>query len=480
MRRITLPLVVALALVAAACSTTESTGDGGGESASATCPTDALDSATTPVELTMWETFTAEPLQAMEALVEEYNASQDKVVVTMQNQGVAYEEIQRKFNQAISTPDELPGLVVVEDTQTQFMADSGVVTPAQACFEASDTSLDSFIPVVREYYTANDELQAGMSQLSNAVLYLNANHFRDAGLDPTNPPQTLDEIQEAARAIKAAGISEKPFVLVLQPWFIEHWLTGAGATVVNNDNGRSTLATESTFDNATTLEIYTWLQEMNDEGLLNAVPGTEGQVDHYFAIGLQQSSFTVETSTAISTIDSFLAGTLDPAELGLEGVDSLPAQEGLDIAVAPYPGVEAAGQVQAGGGAWYITNTTPPEVQAAAWDFISWFNSRDTQVTWSETSAYLPWNEEATQSEQLQTYWADTRRGSWTEVSYQQLADMNSDSPGPLIGPYTETRTAIRTSLERLILEGVSPQDAISQADAEIDAALQAYEDTNF
>jgi hypothetical protein len=37
---------------------------------------------------------------------------------------------------------------------------------------------------------------------------------------------------------------------------------------VNEDNGRAALATESEYANDTTLEILTWLQEMEADGLL--------------------------------------------------------------------------------------------------------------------------------------------------------------------------------------------------------------------
>ena len=42
--------------------------------------------------------------------------------------------------------------------------------------------------------------------VSEPVLYYNVNHFKQAGLDPTKPPQTLDELEETARTLKEAGV----------------------------------------------------------------------------------------------------------------------------------------------------------------------------------------------------------------------------------------------------------------------------------
>jgi len=464
----------AAALFAAACG-----GDsGGGSAASTDCPVNALDNASGPVELVMWETFTGQPLRTMQQLVEQYNASQDKVIVRMENQGVGYEEIQRKFNTAISSGD-LGGLVVLEDTQTQFMADSGTIVPAQACFDADPSvNIDDFSTVVRNFYSVDGALQPASSNLSTGVMYYNRDHLSAAGLNPDAPPQTLEELKEASLAIQAAGVTQKPFVMVLQPWFIEHWLTGSGTTIVNENNGRNALATESTFNNATTLELYNWLAEMNSLGLLNAVPGTEGQVDHYFAMALQEASITIETSTAISTINAVLEGTLDPAEVGLDG-DSLPAID-INVDVAPYPGLTGPGQVQAGGGAWYIPNTNSDEVIAAAWDFMKWLNSPATQATWMIGSTYNAWNDQAADESSLQEWEATTRPGRWLNVAVEEIDNLDPNFPGPLIGPYTDVRTAIRLSLDQLLLSGQSPEQVVAATDAAITTALQRYQDENF
>jgi len=474
-----LALMAVLALFATACGgDSDDEASGGGTVDAGECPVGALADAAGPVELVIWETFTGEPQRTMIQLVDEYNASQDAVVVRMENQGVGYEEIQRKFNTAISSR-QLGGLVVLEDTQTQFMADSGVVVPAEACFEADpDVNIGDFSELVRNFYSVDGVLQVASSNLSTGVMYYNRDHLEAAGLDPDAPPQTLAELKDAAQAIADAGVTEKPFVFVLQPWFIEHWLTGAGVEMVNNNNGRDALATEATFDNATTLELYQWLADMNAAGLLNAVPGTEGQVDHYFAMALEQASITIETSTAISTINAVLEGTLDPADLGLE-LGELPAID-INVDVAPYPGISGPGQVQAGGGAFYIPNTNGPEVIAAAWDFMKWFNSPDIQAKWMIGATYNAWNNEAYSNTDLQDWQANTRPGRWLTVAVDELDALDPSFPGPLIGPYTDTRAAIGRSLDELLLSGKTPAEAVASADKAIGDALVRYEEENF
>ena len=50
-------------------------------------------------------------------------ASQDKVVVSANNQGRSYEEVLRKYEGASSTPGQLPQVIYVEDTALGQMVD---------------------------------------------------------------------------------------------------------------------------------------------------------------------------------------------------------------------------------------------------------------------------------------------------------------------------------------------------------------------
>ena len=66
------------------------------------CPTDALDGAEAPVEITFWHGLGNELEAALIAVVDDYNASQDRVAVDLQNQ-VSYEAIVDKYIQGIQT-----------------------------------------------------------------------------------------------------------------------------------------------------------------------------------------------------------------------------------------------------------------------------------------------------------------------------------------------------------------------------------------
>ena len=254
-------------------------------------------------------------------------------------------------------------------------------------------------------------LYPGYVNVTTPVLYYNKSHWAKAGLDPEAPPGTLDEVYEQAKVLKEPACPEKPFVLKTGRWFFETWLSGVGADVVNNDNGRGGPATEATFDSPEAVELLEFLQKMNDEGLLNVFASTEGGIDHYLALVTQQSSMLIETSTASTTIRDALARHGVGRETGVDF-----DQSGIDISeLAPgtgaYPGIEAPGKVFPSGGAFYILNTSEPGEQAASWRFLEFMLQPENAKEWHLKGGYLPIVKAVLDDPDVQTFWAEDVAG---------------------------------------------------------------------
>jgi len=474
-----------LALTAVACGggSTGDTASGPGPTSAAElpdCPLAALDAATGPVEVTLWHFLSGKTGETLKQLVAAYNASQTKVKVVAESQGTSNDELFRKYQAGIKNHD-LPAIAVMDDTVTQQVIDSKTVLPAQSCINADHVDVSAFSQSGRDYYTVDGVLWPASVNLSAALLYYNKGHFAKAGLDPATAPKTLDEVRQYAQKIKDAGVVGRPVALKVNSPMIETWLTGAGVPVVNNDNGRGKAKTDqAAFDNDTTTGLYQWIDSMNRDGLLTVIPDTPGQIDQYLAIGQGKASMTIETSTAATSVEAFLGGKLDPSTVGgstLATVDP----NALDLGAAAVPGIHGAGQLGGGGGAWYITNTTKPEVQAAAWDFMKYFNSLDSQVTWNISASYLPYLNAAAQDPRVKTDWTTTLAGRWLAIAYDELTNgVDPAFPGPLMGPYEQFRTAVRGSIDAMVFNGKAPAEVVTKAAADTTAALDQYNRENF
>ncbi len=483
-RHLGLAALAAVALVAAACSEPPTTGSGnaveigaGGEAELPDCPLDALDEASGPVEINLWYGGLAGSTKAtMEDIVARFNASQDQVRLTANDQGAAYDEVFRKYESASSSsPDQLPDLIYLEDTQLQVMVDGGQVPPAQACMEAAGYDLAGLEPVARSKYTVRDVLYPGYMNVSTPVLYYNKAHWVKAGLDPNDPPQTLDEIYEQAKALKEAGASEKPLSFKADRWFFEVWLTGIGEDIVNNGNGREAPATEATFATPAADDLVGWLKKMSDEGLLNAFADTEGSIDHYLALATQQSSMLIETSTASATIADALGGDLTAAEAGTDFDASVLDKTELVPSSAAMPGIESAGKVFPTGGAFYILNTSEPAEQAAAWKFLEFMLQPENAKFWHFSGGYLPIVKAVEEDPEVQAFWQDDLAGTLLHTAVDQLADADPDQPGPLIGPYVDEALAIENALDAVLFDNGDVADSLAKAQDEVTQSLERY-----
>lgn len=496
MRRWSGVTLAAVLLLAAGCGSGSGSGDqgaggsggttpgGGNAPALAPCPIDAFKNASAPQEIVIWYSLSAKSETTIKALIDKFNASQTKVKVRGEKQGAAYEELLRKYEAGIRD-NKLPDIVVAEDTATKFMIDSDTVLPAESCLRAENLSKDVYVKTAVDHYSVNGVLYPASANLSDILTYYNKNHFRQAGLDPEKAPATLAEVRQYAEKIRAAGVKDKdgnpvkPVVLKLDSWLVETTLTGDKQPVVNNDNGRGPgQTTEATFDTPKTVELFKWIKDMHTDGLLDAIPATEGQVNHYLAMAAQKSSMTMETSTSATSVKAFLGGdTSVVSGADPSGVDVA----ALDFGAGPLFGTNGPGKAQIGGGVWFMTKTGAPEKQGASWEFMKWWNQVDQQVEWHLQGSYLPFLLAAPDDPRIKKFWTDELDGQWLAIAYKELREgVNPDYTGPLIGPYNKFRPAVRSGLDSLVFKGEQPQQAVTKAAQEVTAALKEYNDASF
>ncbi|HEX5365301.1 MAG TPA: extracellular solute-binding protein [Acidimicrobiales bacterium] len=441
------------------------------------CPLDALEEASRPVEITLWYGGLGGSAKAtIERQVAAFDASRDDVVVTADDQGGSYEQVYRKYTSAAAADrDQLPDVIYLEDTQLQAMADSGQVLPAQACMEASGYDLSLLEPAVVAKYSVDGVLLPGYANVSTPVLYYNKAHFARAGLDPDDPPGTLEELGDAARALQAAGVSDKPLSFRTSRWYLESWLTGSGVPIVDNDDGRSGLATRATFATPEAEALLSQLARLREEGLLNVFAATEGSIDQYLALVTQESSMLVETSTASTTIRDALGGSITAEEAGVDVGTSAIDLDALVPGSGAYPGVERAGQVFPSGAGFYMLNTSSPAQQAASWRFLEFMLDPANAKAWTLDGGYLPAVRAVRDDPEVRDFWTSDLAGLLLRPAADQLAEADPGNPGPLIGPYSEEAEALQGAMEAVLLEGRRPGPALEEAQDAVTEALRRY-----
>ncbi len=481
-------LVAAGSLLAAACS---GGSDEGGTTTTAkdspavadNCPVDALDSASGVTEVTVWHPYNTLTKDALETAATEYNASQDKVKVSVEAQGT-YPELLKKYEDSLGDPANLPDVIFSEDTTLQYMVDSGSVIAAADCI-AADPDSESFygdlLPQVENSYSVSGKLWAAAFGVSMPIMYINNDHLKAAGLTTDDYPGTLEEVRAVAEKIKAANIDglEAPLVMQLYGWYPENWLTGAKQEVVNENNGRAALATESEFGGDLSLEVLTWLDDMEADGLLKAYP-YNSDISHFLAMAGGSASILIDGSRAITTVDAVVSSSIDPAEVeGVEGVEGLETEElkGLDISVAEVPGIDEPGKGAVWGSAAFLVAGEDDARVAGAWDFIKFFNAPAQQTQWTLKGSYLPVTKAVQDSPEITAYFQSSNAGKWLGVVNGQLLNLDTDFASPAIGPYNEFRAGEHSMLDDVVLGSADPSEALEEFNSKFQDDLTRYAD---
>ncbi|MET0910945.1 MAG: extracellular solute-binding protein, partial [Ilumatobacteraceae bacterium] len=191
----------------------------------ATCPVDALDSVDEPVHITFWHAMQSAQGEALVDLTNLYNASQDRVVVELQNQN-GYEELIDKY--FLASAEDRPNVVQMPEYMLQQMADANTVITTSACVQAGDFDIAPFLPRAMFAYQTGGVQWAMPLNISTPVLFYNKAMFEEAGLDPDRPPITLEELRDYSQQIVDSGAATYGIALDAGAnsggaWFLEQW-----------------------------------------------------------------------------------------------------------------------------------------------------------------------------------------------------------------------------------------------------------------
>lgn len=432
------------------------------------CPVEALDAASGPVQITFWNPLDQQVhVDTMKSLVDQYNASQDKVVVTVQDQQ-GYDDNLDKFNQ--SDVNGRPAMTLHPEFAFQQLIDSGSIIPIGSCIAASGFDTSPIIPRVLAAHQVAGTQWGIAFNVSNPVLYYNKAMFEAAGLDPEKPPVTFDEVRQYSQQIVDSGAAS--FGLGLESgkdsgggWFLEQWLGQAGELFADNENGRSDRATQVVFDTPVATEFLTQVQSLITDGLAVYVGENAGGIDQFLRMGDQSSptAMAIGTSAGIGPVMAALGGGLVP---GL-------TTDQVGVGPLPGPGVGAA----VGGAALYITADKSPEEIAASWDFAQFLLSAESQSTWAAATGYVPIRQDAVELDPLKTTYANDPR---FRVPFDQLTAVQLEPTNqfPAIGPLPEIR-GIVAQATGAIMQGADVQASLDAAKAQADALIAQYNQLN-
>jgi arabinogalactan oligomer/maltooligosaccharide transport system substrate-binding protein len=382
------------------------------------------------VSLVYWDTMNDNERPIMQEMIGECEA---QLGYTVSYEYVPFSEAQNNYRtaaQAGNAPDILRTEIAwgPEFAALGFLYD---ITDS-----VTQEERDSYIAAAFNYNVWHDRIW-GLPQVTDApALLYNKSIFEAAGLDPEAPPQTMEELQEAAQAISdmdgdVVGIATPAAAYFFQPFM---WAFGGG--LIDSDD----------------LEIH-----INDEGTIEALNFLTGLLESG-AMGPEYDP----ANQYNNNMTAFKEGTVGMIINGpWASSDILSGPEFVDnpdnLGVAPVP-AGPAGQGSPVGGHEYTIYAGSPFPDDAL-ELIRCLNSVEHQVRLASELNLVPTLLEAYEDEGLQE----------NAVLQGFLAQMQVATNRPVIPAGGQIYTELGPRYDAVILGEQEPQEAM-------DAVAEAWQ----
>lgn len=342
-----------------------------------------------------------------------------------------------------------PALAVLLATDIFTLIDEDVIEPIDTFFTPEDQAwVDGFMPAYLASANVDGHLWAVPFQRSTAVLYWNKDAFAEAGLDPEKYPTTWDEMIEYGKAVltkDASGAVTRWGVGIPGNPGSAQWLFTAlaaqnGARLMNDD-GNETYLTDPKVAEA----LQFWRDLSTEHGI--HPPGIQEW-------GTTPSDFLEGRIAMIWTTTGNLTNILNNAN--------------FEFGLAPYPGNPDSASAL-GGGNLYVFKDASDAEKAAAMKFAKFLTSDELQADWAIQTGYVAPRDGSWETQTLKDYVAKVPAA---DVARQQIP-----TSVPEFSTHENARTTkvLNDAIAAALTGGKTPEQALTDAQAEIDRILRAY-----
>jgi multiple sugar transport system substrate-binding protein len=384
------------------------------------------------VEVTVWHYWDGTNADTFDAMVDDYNATHDGVVIKTSN--VPNADFLTKLR-ASATSNTLPDIAIGDLVWVPQINQIGTL----ADLDLPGDVLSDINPALTAFGTI-DGKQVSVPVSANNLGYIyNKTLFEEAGLDPEAPPLTWEELKADGAEI-LAKTGKPAFELFTQAgdngegltWNFQVNLWQAGGEFLTADNSAAA------FNTAAGKEALGYWVDLINSGLSKV--GAWGELG--------------KAEVASANDGSWMVGIWAPDP---------PFDFGTSTAPYPEDGVPATNL----GGEQAMVFDNSAETTKAATDFLAWFLEPEQVLSWSETTGMLPvTNSVATGDEYLS--WVDENQPRLRPY-VEQMADAHARPNTPL---YPAISLAFAQQIEKALTGDVSIDEALANAEQAVNDVI--------
>ncbi|PAT31096.1 ABC transporter substrate-binding protein [Vandammella animalimorsus] len=279
-----------------------------------------------------------------------------------------------------------PVTSVLLSTDMFTLIDEDAIVPFDdfAKSEAEQQWLKGFYPAFMLNSQTGGKTWGVPFQRSTVVMYWNKQAFKEAGLDPEQPPTTWAELKDMAAKLTKKDASGKVTQYGVQipssgfPYWLFQTLSTTNGVILANDTGN-----QVRFDDPKVIEALQYWVDLGKSGV-----HPQGVVEW----GTTPKDFFEQKAAIIYTTTGNLTNIRNNAP--------------FEFGVAMIPGNARKGS-PTGGGNFYLFKKSTPEQQKAAFQFIHWMTQPERAAQWSIDTGYVATSAAAYDTPQLKQYTAD-------------------------------------------------------------------------
>jgi sn-glycerol 3-phosphate transport system substrate-binding protein len=323
--------------------------------------------ATAQAETTVkfWHSFNKASGDALNKIIANFEAANPGFKIQGEYVG-DYNDIVAKLQAAIPAK-RAPDAAILEVTRYGLFASSGVLVDLTPYFDADPLKNDLY-DYAREVGVYGGKNYIVPFNSSTPVLYYNKDIFARAGFTEEPPLKTFDDILTVSKAI-TTKLGSQGISGIAAPGQFARW----GLVMANDSELIDSKTGDVLLDSPNTSEAYQWMASLVHEHKVASVDGvTDEDVGR----------------------DAFLAGKVGIMMNSTGNYVGSKKAIGDNLVVRPMP-CNRICSVPIGGAGIGILSTSPKEVQDAAYKFISFASSPESNALWFAATGYLPINKHA-------------------------------------------------------------------------------------
>ncbi|MDR2110499.1 MAG: ABC transporter substrate-binding protein [Spirochaetaceae bacterium] len=410
--------------------------------------------AASKTTVVLWHSMGGKVGEALTKLINDFNASQDKIFVDEQYQG-SYDDSIAKIR---ATPKGSgPDVMQLYDIGTRWAIDSGYPLRMQDFIDRDKYNISDYEPNILAYYTLDGVLYSMPFNCSSPVILYNKEALAKAGLDPKTAFATMDACRETGKKLKeATGLSGS---FTNYSWVFEQLVSIQGRDLLDNGNGRKGRATKIAGADAL-LNIFTKLRAIYNEPSHILFGKGTGESKIQFSNG-STMGYIIDSCSAYSDATAAAGGK-------------------FSVGFAPVPKVNANdnGGVSVGGGSLWLMDNGDPKRADAAWEFIKFVTGAEKQAQWSMDTGYLPIRRSSVDLPVYQNYLKNVNPE--LIIAIEALRNSKPAYAGSVMGVFTKARVIIENEVETMANNpSVTPQQVVDRIVSQINEEITLYNRTN-